>query len=188
MLQNSQQENELLSTKTLRLEDNIEDLKSKLSGTLTEKDRLLLVCIDLSGTLCCCLNIIVIQCYSLRSRTSSISKLNTKGKIMVFSFSFIWIGESWTVPKSAKFGARVAKIPDGQRGLYSTGVWSPCRADSSQEPCQPTTAEYRINERGTTNSQRGQDFLYHILSLLLLLVYHPVPHCRATQLFCASKM
>ncbi|KAM9495168.1 uncharacterized protein Hap1MRO34_015963 [Clarias gariepinus] len=35
-------ENELLSTKTLRFEDNIEDLKSKLSGTLTEKDRLVL--------------------------------------------------------------------------------------------------------------------------------------------------
>ncbi|KAB5565729.1 hypothetical protein PHYPO_G00244880 [Pangasianodon hypophthalmus] len=33
-------ENELLTTKTLRLEDNIEDLKSKLSSALAEKDRL----------------------------------------------------------------------------------------------------------------------------------------------------
>ncbi|XP_053496869.1 golgin subfamily A member 4 isoform X2 [Ictalurus furcatus] len=33
-------ENELLTTKTLRLEDNIEDLKSKLSNALAEKDRL----------------------------------------------------------------------------------------------------------------------------------------------------
>ncbi|XP_046715613.1 golgin subfamily A member 4 isoform X2 [Silurus meridionalis] len=33
-------ENELLTTKILRLEDNIEDLKSKLSSALAEKDRL----------------------------------------------------------------------------------------------------------------------------------------------------
>ncbi|MCI4381878.1 hypothetical protein PGIGA_G00257050 [Pangasianodon gigas] len=33
-------ENELLTTKTLRLEDSIEDLKSKLSSALAEKDRL----------------------------------------------------------------------------------------------------------------------------------------------------
>ncbi|KAG7324040.1 hypothetical protein KOW79_012056 [Hemibagrus wyckioides] len=33
-------ENELLTTKTLRLEDNIEDLKSKLSTALSDKDRL----------------------------------------------------------------------------------------------------------------------------------------------------
>lgn len=43
LLQNRPQENELLTTKTLRLEDNIEDLKSKLSSALAEKDRLVQV-------------------------------------------------------------------------------------------------------------------------------------------------
>lgn len=56
VLQNPPQENELLTTKALRLEDNIEDLKSKLSNALAEKDRLVQVLLEFSGTLCYCLN------------------------------------------------------------------------------------------------------------------------------------
>ncbi|XP_058264490.1 golgin subfamily A member 6-like protein 7 isoform X3 [Hemibagrus wyckioides] len=44
-------ENELLTTKTLRLEDNIEDLKSKLSTALSDKDRLVQVNEKLSADL-----------------------------------------------------------------------------------------------------------------------------------------
>ncbi|KAM6960649.1 uncharacterized protein FYW47_009229 [Aplochiton taeniatus] len=40
-------ERDLLSTKTLRLEESVEDLKSKLSGTLSDKDRLLQDKVDL---------------------------------------------------------------------------------------------------------------------------------------------
>lgn len=58
VLQNPPQENELLTTKTLRLEDNIEDLKSKLSNALAEKDRLVQVLLEFSDTLCYCLNIL----------------------------------------------------------------------------------------------------------------------------------
>lgn len=50
VLQKPPQENELLTTKTLRLEDNIEDLKSKLSSALAEKDRLVQVLLDFIGT------------------------------------------------------------------------------------------------------------------------------------------
>lgn len=50
--QKSPQENELLTTKTLQLEDNIEDLKSKLSSALAEKDRLVQVLLGFLGTLC----------------------------------------------------------------------------------------------------------------------------------------